>query len=162
MAFKVLFQALAYSPILPSDWSLHLSCTISTWGEHPLYSKLRVALLSCNCYCWANPLLHYRRKKVNNHVTILIHMPGTHFTTGWMDGPYLLVPIAELESATLRLLVSCSVNWTIQMFVLLEEQHKQYLACNVLSVKSQSKHYGLIGSTLPTLSAWLIREALHR
>ncbi len=32
---------------------------------------------------------------------ILVHMLGTHFTTGWISDPSLLVLKAEIESATL-------------------------------------------------------------
>ncbi len=40
---------------------------------------------------------------INNYAT-LVHMSGTHLSTGWMGGPYLPMLNAELEQETVRLL----------------------------------------------------------
>ncbi len=39
--------------------------------------------------------------------------PGTHFTAGWMDGPFLPVPKALINSVIFRLPISCCTYWSI-------------------------------------------------
>ncbi len=59
------------------------SCTISTpWG----------ALHCCHYRCW-----------INNHDANLVHMPGTHFATGWLGGSCLPVSNVGLKLMILRL-----------------------------------------------------------
>ncbi len=65
-------------------------CTIFTpWG--PLHH--------CHCRCW-----------LNNHDANCVHMPGTHFPTGWRDDPCLSVLKAWFELDTLWLLILCSTS----------------------------------------------------
>ncbi len=54
-----------------------------------------------NCHYW-----HWLIK----HDANLIHIPGTNFTAGWRDDPFLQGPNAGLELATPRLPISCPTN----------------------------------------------------
>ncbi len=48
----------------------------------------------------------------------LVHIPGTHFTTGWTGGPFLPVPKAVLELVTIMMLYKLShQDATIQRVV---------------------------------------------
>ncbi len=59
-----------------------------------------VYLLNIHTYTFM--IMHYRHW-LNNHDAKCVHMPGTHFTAGWMGGPFLPVTMAGLKLATLSL-----------------------------------------------------------
>ncbi len=59
---------------------------------------------SCTISTPFGALLHYHNRHwLNNHDANHVHMPGTHFATGWIGDIVLPVPKARLKLETLRL-----------------------------------------------------------
>ncbi len=104
--FIVLFQANPGHMTLTLDWTytiLHHLDLLDSITPLPLYVLAKRP--------W--------HQLFNNKIYIcfhakLVHMPGTHFVTGWMGGPFPSVARGRLELATPRLLIWWSTNWVIE------------------------------------------------